>query len=83
MDEYQVAAGRRRFVDGGRVVVHRVAHFVGGCGFDELPNSTAHNGMVVNNKESGTTRAGHGRGNLLRFVSKDNTEMYIFTYFYT
>src|SRR5438034_8872736 len=53
MEKYKVAAGLPRFVDHGHIVVYRVAHFVGGCGFDELPNSTAHGGTVVNNKESG------------------------------
>src|SRR6266699_860923 len=65
MEKYKVAAGLPRFVDHGHIVVYRVAHFVGGCGFDELPNSTAHGGTVVNNKESGPVCAGHGGDKLL------------------
>ena len=59
-----------RFMDRGRVVVYRVAHLVVRCGFDEKPNSTAHGGTVVNNKESGPARAGHGRENYYRAPRK-------------
>jgi len=48
MDKYQVAAALRRFVNRGCIVVYRVADLVGGCGFDKLPDSTAHRGTLVN-----------------------------------
>src|SRR5947208_15830853 len=73
MEKYKVAAGLPRFVDHGHIVVYRVANFVGGCGFDELPNSTAHGGTVGNNKESGTVCAGDGGDKLLPFGAKNNT----------
>ena len=53
MEEHYVAVILSRFVDRGHIVVHRVAHLVGRCGFDEKPHSTAHGRTVVNNKESG------------------------------
>ena len=77
MEKYKVAAGLPRFVDHGHIVVYRIAHFVGGCGFDELPNGTAHGGTVVNNKESGPVCAGHGGDKLLPFVAKNNTDFRI------
>jgi len=78
--KYQVAAGFHRFLDRGRGIVNRPAHFVRGCDFDEISNSTAHGGTVVHNKESGLARSGHKREKLLRFLAKDNTEMRIFSY---
>ena len=54
-------------------MVYSVAHFVGGCSFDELPNSTAHGGTVVNNKESGSARTGHQSEKLLLFIAKNNS----------
>src|SRR5947199_9597180 len=78
MEKYKVAAGLPRFVDHGHIVVYRVAHFVGGCGFDELPNSTAHGGTVVNNKETGPVCAGRGGDKLLPVVAKNNTEFRLF-----
>ena len=64
-----------RFVDRGRIVVYRVAHPVRGCDFDELPNSTAHDGTIVNNKDS---RPGHGRENYYGAPPQNNTEMPLF-----
>lgn len=78
MEEYQVAAGLLRFVDRGCIVVYRGAHFVGGCGLDELPKGTAHGGTIINNKESRPALAGHRREKLLRFVARNNTESRIF-----
>jgi hypothetical protein len=43
-----------------------------------MPQSTAHGGTVVNNKESGPVRTGHRGEKLLRFFAKDNTEIRIF-----
>jgi len=66
-------------VDCGHAIVYCVAHLVGRCGFDEMPNSTAHGGTVVNNKESGPALAGHTREKLLRCAAKNNsTEIRIF-----
>ena len=58
------------FVDRGHIAVCRVAHLVRGCGFDELPESTAHRGTTVNDKESGPVSAGHRHEKLLRFAAK-------------
>ncbi len=78
--KYHVAAGFRRFLDRGRAIVYRPAHFVGGCDFDEISNSTAHGGAVVHNKESGLARMGHKREKLLWLVARNNTEMRIFSH---
>ncbi len=78
--KYHVAAGFRRFLDRGHAIVYRPAHFVGGCDFDEIPNSTAHGGTVVHNKESGLARMGHKREKLLWLVARNNTEMLIFSH---
>jgi len=80
--EYYVAASLRRFVDRGRAIVHCVAHFVWGCGLDEIPNRTAHGGTVVDNKESGPVHAGHWSGKLLRLSAQSNTDFRIFPSFY-
>jgi hypothetical protein len=63
-------------VDCGHTIVYCVAHLVGRRGFDEIPNSAAHGGTVVNNKESGGPD--HAREKVLRLVAKNNTEMGIF-----
>jgi hypothetical protein len=60
-------------LDRGHAIAYRVAHFVGRCGFDEMANSAAHGGTVVNNKESGPARAGHKREKLLRCAAKNNS----------
>ena len=79
MEEYYIAVILRRFVDRGHIVVYGVAHLAGRSCFDETLKSTAHGGTVVNNKESGPARAGHGRENLLRRAAKNNsTEIRIF-----
>ena len=75
-----VARGFRGFLDRGRAIVCRPAHFVVGCDFDELSKSTAHGGTVVHNKQSGLARNGHKREKLLRFVARNNTEMRIFSH---
>jgi len=62
-----------RFVDRGHAIDYSITHLVGRCGFDEMSNSTAHGGTVVNNKESGPALAGHRRGKLLRYASKNNS----------
>jgi hypothetical protein len=80
VEEYQVTSRLQPFVERGHAIVYRVAHLVGGCSFDELPNSTAHGGTVVNNKESGPTRAGHrGREKIPRFVAKKQYEYVYFS----
>ena len=38
-----------------------VAHLAGRCGIDEMANSIAHGGTVINNKESGPALSGHRR----------------------
>ena len=79
MEKYYVAASLRRFVDSGHAIVYCVAHLVARRGLDEIANSAAHGGTVVNNKESGPALAGHGREKLLRFAAKGNsTEIRIF-----
>lgn len=60
MEEYDVAFILLGFVNRGRIAVYRIAHPVRGCGFDERPESTAHGGAIVNDKESGPAQAGHG-----------------------
>ena len=79
MKEDEVAAAVDRFSDRRNAIVYRVAHFVGSRDFDEIPNSTAHGGTVVDKKESGPTRAGHRGKKLLRLVAKNNTEIRIFS----
>jgi hypothetical protein len=77
--EYWVAASLRRFVDRGHAITYCVARLVVRCGCDEMPNSTAHGGTVVNNKESGPGLAGPRRGKLLRCAPKNNsTEIRVF-----
>ena len=76
--EDQVAARFRRFLDRGRAIVYRAAHFVGGCRFDEIPNSAAHGGTLVHNEQSGPARAGHKREKILRFAAKHNMKIRIF-----
>ena len=70
MEEYYVTVGIRRFLDRQHAIVNRVAHLVGRRDFDEIPNSTAHGGTVVNNNESGPARAGHRGERLLRFFAE-------------
>jgi len=66
-------------VDRGHAIVYCDAHLVRRCGFDEMPNSTARGGTVVNYKESGPALAGHRREKLLRRAAKNNsTEIRIF-----
>ena len=73
MEEYHVAASLHRFVDRGHAIAYSVAHRVGRCGFDEMPNSTAHAGTVVHNEESGPVLAGHRREKLLPRSAKTNS----------
>jgi hypothetical protein len=60
-------------VDHGHIVAYRVAHPVGRGSFDEALKSAAHGGTVVSKKESGPARAGHGREDLLRDMSRHFT----------
>lgn len=60
-------------MDRGHTIVYCVPHFVGGCGFDELLNGTAHGGTMVNNKESGSARTDHQSEKLLLFIVKNNS----------
>ena len=71
IEEYQVAASLHRFVDRGHAIVYCVPHLVGRCGFDELPNSTAHRGTIVNDEQSGPGLAGHRREKLLRCLRQN------------
>ena len=78
IEEYQIAASHR-FMNRGHPIVYCVARLVGRSGFDEMANSTAYGGTVVNNKESGPSLAGHKRGKLLGCAANNNsTEIRIF-----